>query len=179
MIANRLKSELPYLINEYQTGFISGRFIGENTRTVYDLIDHCTTYHKRGLILISDFAKAFDTIEWPFINQIFQFLNFGEAFCEYLKLLQTDSYSRIGENGFLSDRVPLSRGCRQLDPISPYVFVICAEVLSHVLRECEDVKGIEVHDVKMLVSQNADDKSLFLDEDLNSFIYAVKILKWF
>ena len=179
MIANRLKPELPYLINEDQTGFISGRFIGENTRTVYDLIEHCDTYHKKGLILILDFAKAFDTIEWPFINTIFQHLNFGETFCEYLKLLQTNSYSRIEQNGFLSERVPLSRGCRQGDPISPYVFVICAEVLSHVLRECEDVRGIMVHEVEMLVSQYADDTTLFLDEDLKSFNCVVKILKWF
>ena len=41
MIANRLKPELPTLINEDQTGFIAGRFIGENTRTVFDLINHC------------------------------------------------------------------------------------------------------------------------------------------
>ena len=175
MIANRLKPELPYLINEDQTGFISGRFIGENTRTVYDLIEHCDTYHNKGLILILDFAKAFDTIEWPFINTIFQHLNFGETFCKYLKLLQTNSYLRIEQNGFLSERVPLSRGCRQGDPISPYVFVICAEVLSHVLRECEDVRGIMVHKVEMLVSQYADDTTLFLDEDLKSFNCVVKI----
>ena len=39
MIANRLKKTLSSIINEDQTGFISGRFIGENTRTVYDVID--------------------------------------------------------------------------------------------------------------------------------------------
>ena len=46
------------------------------------------------------------------------------------------------------------------------------------LRECEDVKGIKVHDIEMLVSQYADDTTLFLDEDLKSFNCAVKILKW-
>ena len=179
MIANRLKPELPFLINEDQTGFISGRFIGENTRTVYDLIEHCESFNKKGLILVLDFAKAFDTIEWHFINNIFKFLNFGETFCNYLKLLQTNSFSRIEQNGYLSDRVSLSRGCRQGDPISPYVFVICAEMLSHILRECEEVKGIVIHDVEMLVSQYADDTTVFLDEDLNSFNYTVRILKWF
>ena len=147
MIANRLKPELPSLINKDQTGFISGRFIGENTRTVYDLIEHCETFNKKGLILVLDFAKAFDTIEWPFINNILKFLNFGETFCNILKLLQTKSFSRIEQNGYLSERVSLSRGCRQGDPISPYVFVICAEMLSHVLRECEEVKGIVIHDI--------------------------------
>ena len=45
MIANRLKPELPILINEDQTGFIAGRFIGENTRTVFDLINHCESFN--------------------------------------------------------------------------------------------------------------------------------------
>ena len=41
------------------------------------------------------------------------------------------------------------------------------------------MRGIVIHDVAMLVSQYADDTTVFLDEDLNSFNYAVRILKWF
>ena len=41
MVSNRLKAVLPSIINEDQTGFISGRFIGENTRMVYDAIEYC------------------------------------------------------------------------------------------------------------------------------------------
>ena len=52
----------------------------------------------------------------------------------------------------------------QGDPFSPYVFVIFAKVLSHMLRECEDERGIRIHDIEMLVSQYA---TLFLNEDLN------------
>ena len=105
------------------------------------------------MILILDFAKAFDTIEWSFINKVFEFLNFGNKFCSALKLLQTNSFSRVKQNGLLSDKILLSRGCRQGDPISPYIFVVCAEVLSHVLRECTEVKGLQVHDTEMLTSQ--------------------------
>ena len=153
MIANGLKPELPFIINEDQTGFIAGRFIGENTRTVYDIIDHCESFNKAGLILILDFAKAFDTIEWSFINSVFKFLNFGTNFCKSIELLQKRSFSRVEQNGFLSDKIDLARGCCQGDPISPYIFVVCAEVLSHVLRECPDVRGIRVHNVDMLTSQ--------------------------
>ena len=179
MIANRLKPELPSLINEDQTSFIAGRFIGENNRTIYDIIDYCDTFNKPGMILILDFAKAFDTIEWTFINRVFKFLNFVENFCRALKLLQYESFSKIEQNGHLSDRICLSRGCRQGDPISPYIFVLCAEVLSHVLRECPEVRGIMVHEMEMLTSQFADDTTLFLDGELKSLSYTVKILKWF
>ena len=118
MIANRLKPELPYLINEDQTGFIAGRFIGENTRTVYDIIEHCESFEVPGKILILDFAKAFDTIEWSFISRVFKFINFGENFCKSIELLQFKSFSRVEQNGFLSDKINLARGCRQGDPIS-------------------------------------------------------------
>ena len=131
------------------------------------------------MILILDFAKAFDTIEWSFINSVFKILNFGENLCSALRFLQFESFSRVEQNGLLSDKISLSRGCRQGNPISPYIFVVCAKVLSHVLRECLDVKGIQVHDTEMLTSQYADDTTLFLNGDINSLKYAVRILKWF
>ena len=56
MVANRLKQCLPTTINEDQTGFISGRFIGENTRMVYDTMEYCSSYNKKGLLLILDFS---------------------------------------------------------------------------------------------------------------------------
>ena len=93
MVACRLKTTLPGIINEDQTGFISGRFIGKNTRMVYDTIDHCNTYNKQGLLLILDFSKAFDTIEWPFISQVLTLFNFGENFSDMIRLFQYNSTS--------------------------------------------------------------------------------------
>ena len=61
MIANRLKTCLPSIINEDQTGFISGRLIGENTRMVYDTIEYCASHDIPGLLIVLDFLKAFDT----------------------------------------------------------------------------------------------------------------------
>ena len=63
MVSNRLKAVLPSIINEDQTGFISGRFIGENTRMIYDTIDYCENEQQKGLLMILDFSKAFDMIE--------------------------------------------------------------------------------------------------------------------
>ena len=109
IIANRLKTTLPSLINEDQTGFISGRFIGENTRMIYDTIDYCETFQE-GILIILDFSKAFDTIEWPFIDYTLNLLNFGDKFINYIKLCQRNSKSRVEQNGHLSSYIPLSRG---------------------------------------------------------------------
>ena len=179
MVSNRLKACLPSIISGDQTGFISGRFIGENTRMVYDTLEYCESHQKKGLLMILDFSKAFDTIEWPFISTVLNIFNFGETFASTIKLCQTNSTSKVVQNGFLSSTIELHRGCRQGDPLSPYVFVLCAEILSHVIRESGDVRGIDVHGEEFKVSQYADDTTLLLDEDQQSIVSVIRILKWF
>ena len=65
-IANRLKTVLDKLINKDQSGFISGRYIGDNTRLVYDLMQFVEENNIPGLLLLIDFEKAFDSLSWSF-----------------------------------------------------------------------------------------------------------------
>lgn len=66
-IANRLKQVLNHIINENQKGFLKGRFIGENTRFVYDIIQESNIRQIPGVLLLIDFEKAFDSISWSFM----------------------------------------------------------------------------------------------------------------
>ena len=65
-LSNRLKLVLNKLIHENQKGFLSGRFIGENTRLVYDILNYTEQMNKPGLLLLIDFEKPFDSISWDF-----------------------------------------------------------------------------------------------------------------
>ena len=75
-IANRIKPILRNIISETQKGFLKGRYIGECTRLIYDLIDKLEEYDIPGLLLLIDFEKAFDTVEWSFIEKKFAILGF-------------------------------------------------------------------------------------------------------
>jgi hypothetical protein len=76
-IANRLKSVLPKLIHEDQTGFLKGRFIGENIRLVYDILNYTEENDIPGMLLLIDFEKAFDSLSWSFVNKTLSLFNFG------------------------------------------------------------------------------------------------------
>ena len=131
------------------------------------------------MLIIIDYAKAFDTIEWDFITHCLNLFGFGPFVKKTIKLLQYNSFSRVEQNGHLSEKIHLSRGCRQGDPISPYLFEICAELLSHVIRGCKDVKGIQIGEMEMKVSQYADDTTLLLNGDKHSLTVVMDILRWF
>ena len=68
VISNRLKGVLDKLIHQDQKGFISGRFIGENIRLIYDVFFETQNQNIPRLLLSIDFEKAFDTVSWKFIN---------------------------------------------------------------------------------------------------------------
>ena len=110
-----------------------------------------------------DFQQAFDSVSWKFIHKTLDYFNFGPSFKRWIEIFQNGSESCILQNGHMTDYFSLQRGCRQGDPISPYIFILCAEVLSHMLRKDKDIKGIIINNKEYKLSQYADDTQIFLD----------------
>ena len=65
---------LPKIIHEDQKGFIKGRYIGENIRLLYDLLQYAETKQLPGLLLMVDFEKAFDSVLCTFTEKALDFL---------------------------------------------------------------------------------------------------------
>ena len=104
-----------------------------------------------GLLLSIDFQQAFDSVSWKFILKTLDYFNFGPSIKKWIKLFQNGAESCILQNGFLSEFFYLQRGCRQGDSISPYPFILCAEVLSLMMRKEIAIKGIDINDKTFLL----------------------------
>ena len=76
-VANRIKSVIDQLVSPSQTAYIQGRFIGENSRLVYDVIEHLNNSSGTGIIMAVDFTAAFDTVSWEFLSAALDSYNFG------------------------------------------------------------------------------------------------------
>ena len=84
-LANRLKTVLDCLISKTQSGFIQGRFIGDSTRLIYDLIHLTEMERKSAQLVLIDFEKAFDSVSWNFLFSALKFFRFGRSFQRWVK----------------------------------------------------------------------------------------------
>ena len=136
--------------------------MGENTRLIYEIIEECNNQNSKALLILIDFEKAFDSISWDFIAKILTLFNFGENTINWVKSLQIGSTSKILQYGNFSKNITLERGCRQGDPVSPYLFVLAAELLAEAVRSNKEIQGITLYDQEHKISLYADDTSLIL-----------------
>ena len=179
VIANRLKAVLNKRINNDQKGFISGKYIGENIRTVYYILFETKQQNIPGLLVYVDFQQAFDTVSWKFIDKTLDYFNFGPSIKKWLKLFQTGAQSCILQNGHLSESFTLQRGCRQGYPIKPYIFILYVEILNKMIRNDKNIQGIKINNKIFKLCQYADHTQIFLDGSENSLHQLMLILKKF
>ena len=163
ILSSRIQKVLPYVINEDQTGYIKGRFIGQNIRIIEDVLYFVEQKKLPGIILTIDFEKAFDSVNWSFIFKSLKLFNFGERFQKWVKIMYTNISSAVINNGNVSNWFNPSRGVRQGCPLSAYLFIIVAEVLACKIRQDKNIKGIEIAGRVIKISQLADDTTCVID----------------
>lgn len=137
VLANRLKKILPHIISMSQSAFLPDRLITDNVLVAFETM-HCINQRskgKEGLMAIKlDMSKAFDRIEWFCLERIMEKLGFHDRWISLMMMcIKSVSYSML-LNGEPKGLIHPTRGIRQGDPISPYLFLLCGEGLSAMLK---------------------------------------------
>ena len=164
-IANRLEKVLPILINSDQTGYVKNRFIGENIRLISDVIDVYEKQNLPGMLLFIDFEKAFDSLEWKFLFEAIDAMNFGPMFQNWIHVFYSNISSCVLNNGFASNFFSLHRGVRQGCPLSGLLFILAVETLAQSIRQNNSICGLKLNDTEIKLSLYADDITAFILND--------------
>ncbi|XP_022557398.2 uncharacterized protein LOC111205592 [Brassica napus] len=140
ILSLRLKPVLGSIISENQSAFIPGRAITDNVLITHEVLHYLkssTAEKKCPMAVKTDMSKAYDRVEWDFIQQVLQRLGFHEKLIHLvMQCVTTVSYSFLINEAVYGSVTP-QRGIRQGDPISPYLFILCGEVLTGLCKEAE------------------------------------------
>ncbi|WCJ37950.1 Retrovirus-related Pol polyprotein from type-1 retrotransposable element R2 [Euphorbia peplus] len=135
ILTSRLAPVLKNLISANQSAFVPGRCISDNILLAHELVRN---YHRvssgSNCALKVDLQKAYDTIDWDFLEEILLQFGFPNKFITWIMVCLRNSCYSIVLNGGLSSFFPGAHGVRQGDPMSPLLFVLCMEYLSRLLK---------------------------------------------
>lgn len=178
-LAHRLENILPTIVSEEQTGFIKGRQLFYNVRTLLNIIYSKTTTTAPELVISVDAEKAFDRVEWDYLLAVLNKFGMGTIFNSWIRLLYTAPQASITTNGIQSSFFTLSRGTRQGCPLSPLLFALAIEPLSIYLRSSPIFTGISRSDMVFKLSLYADDLLLYVSDPDRSIPAILSFLKTF
>ena len=166
-LANRLKIVLPDIISHDQSAYVKGRFIGESTRLISDILEVSDQFNVGGYLLTADIEKAFDSMDHQFLIAALTKFGFGDNFIHWINILLNKNESCIINGGTTSKYFELQRGARQGDPIAAYLFIIALEIYFIMVRADDQINKLNICDYEFLLSAYADDTTFFV-QDLDS-----------
>lgn len=165
VIATRLKPLLPLLISPEQSGYVEGHQIMDEIILTHEIIHSLQQSKKPGMLLKLDLSKAFDTLSWAYIQKILLAFGFAHSWVRWIFNLLSLVFFSVLINGIPSATYRPSRGIRQGDPLSPFLFVIMAEGLGRSItsaRLAQQLKGLSFNNSPAYSHQQfVDDNMLF------------------
>jgi hypothetical protein len=164
VIARRLKSILPTIISPEQSGYVEGRQILDSVILAHEVIHSLQKTKTPGMLLKLDLSKAFDKISWNFMQEMLLAFGFDQSWVNWIMNLTSTAFFSLLINGVPSRPFSPSRGIRQGDPLSPFLFIIIAEGLSrsiHAAVENNLLTGLPLHGISPPISH-----SQFVDDTL-------------
>ncbi|XP_060965673.1 uncharacterized protein LOC115711034 [Cannabis sativa] len=145
VVANRMKGILDYAISDTQSAFVSGRLISDNVMVAFEVMHYLkrkTNGRKGYMALKLDMSKAYDRVEWGFLEAILRVMGFCERWIGLILGCVNSVRYHVINNGQKMGPIIPTRGIRQGCPLSPYLFIVCAEGLSSLIKHFEAQKHI-------------------------------------
>lgn len=169
---NRLKPILPNIISPTQSSFILGQQILNNIVVVKEVLYSMRSRAKGKIwvIIKIDLEKAYDRVRWEFLEDIVRAAHFLDSLVRVIMNCQSLGKTKLLWNGGVVGEFQATRGVRQGDPLSPYLFVLCMEILTHLIQAIVDAglwRPVRVGGVPLSHFFFTEDLILFAKADLD------------
>lgn len=164
ILANRMESILPNLINQAQSCAIKGRNMTDNLYNIQAILETCEENNEKALIVTLDQEKAFDKIEHKYLFKVLEKFNFPDDFIRWVQIIYSGAKARVNANGSLTEEFDITRSVRQGCPLSMILYILCIEPLARKIIADIRIRGVYIVNIRLQVklSQYADDTCLIL-----------------
>ena len=142
ILVQRLRPHMPNLISPCQTAFVAGRRGSDNIIIAQEII-YFLNKHKgkeEFMIVKIDLEKSYDRLEWCFIRKVLTCFGFPPNIIKLIMSCISSSSTSLLFNGEKLPPFAPSRGIRQGDPLSPFIFLLCMEYLNTQIEDLCDSK---------------------------------------
>ncbi|KAK9057748.1 hypothetical protein SSX86_022586 [Deinandra increscens subsp. villosa] len=137
VLANRVKGPLGNIISEPQMAFLAGRNILDGVLIANEVVSWVKKSRLPSLIFKIDFEKAFDTVDWDFLDSMLEQMEFPRRWRSWVRGCLGATRTSVLVNGSPTWEFKCERGVRQGDPLSPFLFLIAMEGLHWMMeRAC-------------------------------------------
>lgn len=141
LLATRLKNIIGKHIGKEQTVYVEGRNILDGPLIVNEICSWSQKVKRTTLLFKVDFDKAFDFVNWEFLDSILSQMNYGLKWRSWIRGCLQSSRASVIVNGTPTEEFDITKGVRQGDPLSPFLFIIAMEGLNVVMKTARE-KGI-------------------------------------
>ena len=136
---------------------------------IFELMQYAERNKIDAIILILDFQKCFDKIDFSALFGALEYFCFPQYIINWTKILYCQFQACTQNNGYFSKRFNIERGVHQGGPCSSFYFLLCTEIMAIMLRKNQDIKGIPVNEILNLLGQYADDADIYSLFDKKSY----------
>ena len=164
VIANILKPLLPTLISHVQARYVEGRQILDNIIQAHGIIRTLKSQRKGGMLIQLDLAKAYAKISWHYMEKTLEAFGFDQHWIKWIINLVSTTIFSLLVNGAPTKPFYTSRGIRQGDPLSPFIFILIMEGLSRSIKNTT-AEG-EIKGLKLFQNCSTSTKQQFFDDTL-------------
>eukprot|EP00253_Pinus_taeda_P025237 PITA_25237 len=184
LIAKRIKPLLANLISPEQTGFVEERQILDGLVVTQEVIHTIKEKKQKGMMIKLDLSKAYDRLNWKYLKRVLESFGFNNIWVDWvLSMISTPNFS-ILINGIPSTPFNASRGIRQGDPLSPFLFILAVEGLGRFLKKEQReriIKGLKLwgSNIPITHQQFVDDIMLFCEATVKEVKGIKRILDTF